>query len=94
MCGLPKPRICRAAVAPAFDKNISAWKMCTWYLALPCAIVALALGGVAVSKAKRGEAGGKSMATAGVVCAIISVALDIIIAATVGAFIASMFHGR
>ncbi len=50
---------------------------CLWYLALPCAIVGLILGGLAMSKAK--AAGMKSgMAVAGVVCSCIALGIAII----------------
>lgn len=50
---------------------------CVWYLALPCAIVGLILGGMAMNKAK--AAGMKSgMAVAGVVCSCIALGVAII----------------
>jgi len=81
------------AIASMVLGIISLAMFCAWYLSIPCAIVGATLGGVAISKANRGEMGGKSMATAGLVCSIVSIALDIVIAATVGAFIASIFRG-
>jgi hypothetical protein len=40
--------------------------LCIWYLAIPAAIVAVVLGFIARAKAKRGEAAGSGMATAGI----------------------------
>lgn len=52
---------------------------CAWYLAFPCAVVAIVLGAVAKSKTNRGLATGSGMATAGIVCGIISIGLVILI---------------
>lgn len=50
---------------------------CVWYLAIPCAIVGAALGGVALSKAK--VVGVKNgMATAGVACSCIALGIAIL----------------
>ena len=65
---------------------------CVWYLAIPCAIIGAALGGVAQSKAK--AAGVKNgMAVAGITCscialgvAILFLLLGIIGLASIGAF--------
>lgn len=65
---------------------------CIWYLAIPCAIIGAALGGVAQSKAK--AAGVKNgMAVAGITCscialgiAVLFVILGIIGLASIGAF--------
>ena len=65
---------------------------CFWYLAIPCAIVGAALGGVAQSKAK--AAGVKNgMAVAGITCscialgiAVLFLLLGIIGLASIGAF--------
>ena len=65
---------------------------CIWYLAIPCAIIGAALGGVAQSKAK--AAGVKNgMAVAGITCscialgvAILFLLLGIIGLASIGAF--------
>lgn len=65
---------------------------CVWYLAIPCAIVGAALGGVAQSKAK--AAGVKNgMAVAGITCscialgiAVLFLLLGIIGLASIGAF--------
>ncbi len=51
---------------------------CAWYIALPCAVVGVILGGLALSKAK--EAGAKNgMAVAGVVCSCIALGIAIIL---------------
>ena len=71
---------------------ISLVLFCVWYLAIPCAIVGAALGGVAQSKAK--AAGVKNgMAVAGITCscialgvAILFLLLGIIGLASIGAF--------
>ena len=65
---------------------------CIWYLAIPCAIIGAALGGVAQSKAK--AAGVKNgMAVAGITCscialgvAILFLLLGIIGLASIGSF--------
>jgi hypothetical protein len=46
---------------------------CCGIVGIPCGIIAIAFGGVALSKCKKGEAGGKGMAVAGLVCGIITV---------------------
>lgn len=51
---------------------------CVWYIALPCAIVGVILGGLALSKAK--AAGAKNgMAVAGVVCSCVALGIAIIL---------------
>ena len=42
--------------------------LCAWYIGIPAAIVAVVLGCVARSKAKRGLAQGRAMALAGILC--------------------------
>ena len=50
---------------------------CFWYISMPCAIIAVILGGVAASKAK--AAGMKNgAATAGIVCGCIAIGLVIL----------------
>lgn len=50
---------------------------CVWYLAIPCAIIGAALGGVAQSKAK--AAGVKNgMAVAGITCSCIALGVAIL----------------
>lgn len=51
---------------------------CVWYLAIPCAIVGVILGAVAINKAKM--VGAKNgMATAGIVCSVIAIAIALIL---------------
>jgi hypothetical protein len=45
---------------------------------LICDILGIIFGGIGVSKAKRGQAGGKGMAMAGLVCGIIGIVMVII----------------
>jgi phosphate/sulfate permease len=52
---------------------------CVWYISIPCAVIAIVLGSMAGGKARRGEGGGAGLARAGVICAIVAVALDILI---------------
>lgn len=64
---------------------------CAWYLAIPCAIVGVILGAIATNKAKM--VGAKNgMATAGVVCSVIAIAiaLMLVILAVAGVSLASM----
>lgn len=50
---------------------------CLWYIAIPCALIGVILGGVSSSKAKR--AGMKcGPATAGIVCSCIALALAVL----------------
>lgn len=44
---------------------------CTWFLGLPCDILGIIFGAVAISKVKSGEQGGEGMAKAGLICGII-----------------------
>lgn len=61
---------------------------CIWYLSIPCAIVSVIMGAVSISKAK--EAGMKNgMATAGIVCSVISLALVILFIIIVAAGVAT-----
>lgn len=51
---------------------------CAWYLAIPCAIIGAALGGVAQSKAK--AAGVKNgMAVAGIACSCVSLGISVLV---------------
>lgn len=50
---------------------------CVWYIAIPCALVGVILGGVSASKAK--QAGMKNgSATAGIVCSCIALGLAVL----------------
>ena len=56
---------------------ISLVLFCVWYIAIPCAIIGAALGGVALSKAK--AVGMKNgVGTAGLVCSVIALGLALI----------------
>lgn len=59
---------------------------CLWYISIPCGLVGLILGGVALAKHTRG----KGMAIAGLVCSIIAIGLVIIILAGLGAALTSL----
>ena len=70
---------------------VSLAMFCLSYLSIPCAIVAVVLGAIALNKVKRGEAGGKGMAVAGLVCSIIALALDIILLIVIGSVWTAMW---
>ena len=51
--------------------------LCIWYIAIPCAIIGVILGGISASKAK--QVGRKNgTATAGIVCSCIALGLAIL----------------
>ena len=52
---------------------------CSSFVALPCAVLAIVLGFVAVSKIKAGEASGAGMAKAGIILGIITAVLRVIV---------------
>jgi hypothetical protein len=62
---------------------------CIWYIALPCAILAIIFGVVGRGKARAGASGG-GMATAGVVCGVISLCLLVVIIGLVCAGVSMM----
>ncbi len=64
---------------------------CAWFVAIPAAIVAVVLGFVARRRALRGEAEGKGMALAGIICG--SSALALVVLAAV-AFVAMFSRGK
>lgn len=74
--GAPKPA--GMAIASMVLGIISIPIFCIWYVSIPCAIVGIILGFVAKGKVKRGEGGGGGMATAGIVCGIVAIALVIL----------------
>ena len=74
-----QPKSSGMAVASMVLGIIAVVLFCFWYVSIPCAILAIILGIVARNKAKRGEADGQGMATAGLVCGIISIALALLI---------------
>ena len=53
--------------------------MCFWYIAFPCAVLAIVFGVIGRSKASKQGARGKGMATAGLVLGIIGVLLPILV---------------
>ena len=61
---------------------------CFYYVSLPCAVVGLVFGAVALSKISKGEADGKGMAITGLVLSIISV-IPAVIMIVVGQSLAS-----
>ena len=58
---------------------------CIWWLAIPCDAIALVLGSVAIGETKRGRKSGHGMAIAGIVCAIVSIAIYVVIFLIAGA---------
>ncbi len=56
---------------------------CVIYLAIPCAIVGIALGGVALSKAKKANAK-SGMAVAGITCSCVSLGILIVLVVAAG----------
>ena len=68
---------------------ISLALFCFWYLALPCGLIAIVLGAVGGSKAKRaGMTNG--MATAGLVCGCIAIGLALLLIIGVLSFVESI----
>lgn len=62
---------------------------CIWYVSVPCGIIAAALGGVSLSKAK--AVGMKNgMATAGIACGCIALGLTILFIVLVAIGLANM----
>jgi len=62
---------------------------CFYYISIPCAIVGLVLGIISLKK----KEDGRSMAMAGVITSIVSLALSIIVIVTAGAFLAHLPWG-
>jgi len=69
------PKSSGLAIASMVLGIISLALFCIYYLAFPCAVLALVLGAVARSKISRGEASGGGMAMTGIICGIISIVL-------------------
>ncbi len=67
---------------------VSVVLFCIIYVAIPCAIVGIALGGVALLKAKRANVK-SGMAIAGITCSCVALGILIILAVAIGAEIAS-----
>ena len=61
------------AIASMVLGIVSLVLFCAWPISGPCAIVGLILGIIAGGRAKRGEAGGRGMATAGVITSAIAI---------------------
>ena len=59
---------------------------CFAYICIPCGVVAIILGGVALAK----KTAGKGMAIAGLVCAVIGVAIYIILTLIGASILSSM----
>ncbi len=67
------------AVASLVLGLIAVVLMCVWYVAMPCAVLAIIFGALGRGKANREGASGKGMATAGLVLGIIGVLLPILV---------------
>ena len=83
----PKPPGAGMAVAAMVLGIVSLALSCVAYISIPCAILALVLGFIARSKAVAGTGGGKGMATAGIICGLVSIVLVILFIAGVMAFL-------
>jgi hypothetical protein len=66
---------------------VSVVLFCVWWLAIPCAIIAIVLGFVARAKVARGEAAGGGMATTGIALGIIALALAALLVVGVLSFL-------
>jgi len=77
------------AIAALILGIVSLGLFCIWYVALPCAILAIIFGIIGRNRAKAGASGG-GMATAGLVCGVIAVGVAILMIGLVCAGI-SMF---
>ena len=75
------------AIASMVLGIVSLVLFCIWWLAIPCAILAVILGVVARGKASRGEAEGRGMATAGIICGAVAIMLAVLLLAGALAFI-------
>lgn len=52
---------------------------CIWWIAIPLGALAIILGVVARNQARRGEAGGETLARAGLICGIVGVLLGLLL---------------
>ena len=75
------------AVAALVLGIVSLVLFCIPYIGVPGAIIAIVLGIIARGKANRGEATGKGMATAGLICGIFSIALVLLLVLGALAFV-------
>ena len=82
-----RPAASGLAIASMVCGIVSVLTFCAWYLAVPAAVVALVLGGVAKGRIKRGEAGGNGMATAGIVCGSVALVLSLLLVAAICLFV-------
>ncbi len=72
------------AIASMVLGIVSLVLFCIIYVAIPCAIVGVALGGVALNKAKKAQAK-SGMAVAGITCSCVALGILIILIIAVGA---------
>jgi len=72
------PKTSGMAIASMVLGIVSLAMFCVWYLAIPCAILAVVLGTVARGPITRGQATGRGMATAGIVCGVIALGLAVL----------------
>lgn len=80
------------AVAAMVLGIVSLALFCVIYLAVPCGILAIILGKIAMTNADRGITGGRGMAKAGLVMGIIACAIAIILVIAVGASVYDAFN--
>jgi hypothetical protein len=52
---------------------------CFWFVSAPLDLIAIVLGIVALQQCNRGEAGGRGMALAGIICGSIGLALSLLV---------------
>ena len=67
------------AIASMVLGLVSVVIFCIWYVALPCAIIAVVLGFIARAKANRGEASGGGMAMAGIVLGFVAIGIAVLV---------------
>ncbi len=71
------------AIASMVLGIVSLALFCVIYLAIPCAVVGVALGGIALSKAKKAKVK-NGMAIAGITCSCVSLGILIVLVIAVG----------
>jgi RsiW-degrading membrane proteinase PrsW (M82 family) len=69
------------AIASLVLGIISVLFSCFWPLAIVCGVLAVVFGFIGINKSKKGEAGGKSMALAGVITGGIGILLSVLLVA-------------
>ena len=67
------------AIASMCCGIVSLVLICVWFLAAPVAVTAVAMGFVARSQARSGQAGGMGMAVTGIVCGIVTLSVYAVI---------------